>query len=203
VKVTDVMTAPARSVLASTTVVSALRTLARYALTSLPVLDDAGLVVGIVSEQDLLQRSIAPARPRGHARAPWVAAALPAVVGEVMTPGPHTVALDQDLAEVAQTFALMGWAALPVVREGRLVGVVSRSDVVRALSRADADVVRDVRLTLLADGRGEIDVEATGGVIVLPLPDDEDEAARLEGLVRSVVGVRQVVGSPHPSDAQG
>jgi CBS domain-containing protein len=180
VKVIDIMTSPVLTVTASTPVVEALRLLAGRRVSGLPVVDDEGRVRGIVTEQDLLRRAVEPA---GHATE------LAQAVGEVMTAAPHTVSPDTDVADVSHLFSMMSWKALPVVRHGRLIGMVSRSDVVRALSRPDAEVRRDVETVLAAAAERVWRVDVDAGVVTLTGVPVTPSALEL---ARSVVGVRAV-----------
>lgn len=79
-------------------------------ITGAPVLDDDGFVVGIVSEVDVFARRGATAR-------------------DVMSPNVITVGEETSLVEVAQIMASERIRRLPVLAAGRLVGLVSRSDV--------------------------------------------------------------------------
>src|SRR4051794_34844958 len=132
-RVIDIMSTTVRTARTDHTVVEALRRMAEHGVSSLPVVDGRDAVVGIVSEQDLLRGAIASAPARGRVADP--VAEGPRTVAAAMTPAPHVVGELDDVADVARVFAVMGWKSLPVVRHGRLVGMVSRSDVVRAISR--------------------------------------------------------------------
>src|SRR4249919_1062057 len=114
-------------------------------ISSLPVVDARGGLAGILTEGDLLRYAIAP-DPRAHLRAQthW-GVPLPQRVDEVMTPRPRTTREAADVRDVARTLSENAWRILPVLRGGMLVGVVSRSDVVRALAHPDRDVERQVR----------------------------------------------------------
>lgn len=180
-KVIDIMTSPVLTATASTPVVDALRVLAERRVSGLPVVDAEGRLRGIVTEQDVLRRAVEPAGGAGLD--------LPRTVGEVMTAQPHTVSPEADVADVSRTFSMMSWKSLPVVRHGRLVGVVSRSDVVRALSRPDAAVRRDVETVLDAAPQGIWQVDVEAGVVTLT--GEAVTPTTLE-LARSVVGVRAV-----------
>ena len=87
---------------------------------SLAVMKDDRLV-GIVTERDLV-REFAEESPRGR------------LVGEVMTPDPDSLAPDIDVDEAADWMMAAGYRHLPVVDEGKLVGMVSIKDVLWALT---------------------------------------------------------------------
>jgi CBS domain-containing protein len=81
-------------------------------LSGMPVLDGEGALVGVVSEYDLIAR-------RGR------------TVGEIMSHGVITATEEASVAEVVRLMGLHGIRLVPIVRDGRLVGVVSRTDLIR------------------------------------------------------------------------
>lgn len=88
------------------------RALVEAGASGLPVLNEAGALVGIVSEYDVLGK-------RG------------ATAGDIMSRGVISVGEDADAAEAARLMGLHGIRLLPVCRDGRLVGTVARGDLVR------------------------------------------------------------------------
>jgi CBS domain-containing protein len=80
---------------------------------SAPVVDDQGHVLGMVSEVDLIRRPGATA-------------------GEVMSPQVISANEDTEVAEVRELFVNRRLRSVPVLADGRLVGVVTRADLVRA-----------------------------------------------------------------------
>jgi len=64
-----------------------------------------------------------------------------------MTAGPYVTRGDEDVSDLLRVMADHGWKGIPVVSQGCLVGVVSRSDVVHALSRPDSGI-RDMFVEL-------------------------------------------------------
>jgi CBS domain-containing protein len=87
---------------------------------ALPVVDEHGLLLGIFSERDLLTR-VAGHRP-DYASRP---------VSEYMTPNPETVRDTDSLALVLHKFHVGGYRHLPVLRRGRVLGMISVRDVLR------------------------------------------------------------------------
>ena len=92
------------------------------------VLDKDGKLAGIFSERDLLVRV-------GDAEAMSGKAA----VGQFMTPNPETVAADDTLAVALQKMDVGGYRHLPVVRDGRPVGMISVRDMMRYITRLCQD----------------------------------------------------------------
>ena len=145
----------------------------------------------MVSEADVLRTALEP-DPRAHLRPDRPRGGLPRTVAEVMTPHPHTVREETDVAELARTFSAQSWKSLPVVRDGRLVGVVSRSDVVRALARPDEEIHHDVSRAFARDGLPGWQATVAGGRRRdqrLPDPRERDLSA---SLAAAVTGVRRV-----------
>lgn len=146
VLVAEIMTAPAESIHPEAKLEEAIRALGRARISALPVVDQDQHVVGIISEGDVLREQL-PADPRAHLRPTAPTSAIEREIQEVMTADPECANSRQDSAEVAITLARHGWKSMPVVdEEGRLVGMVSRSDFLGALSRPDtilADAVHD------------------------------------------------------------
>lgn len=145
-KVRDVMARPAISVPADASILQAGELMLRHEISGLPVVDAKGHPVGVVTERDFLRpgrRSGDQPRPRwfevlaGHSIPPAGAERWgERKVAEVMTPNPATVGEDASLDEVARMMESRRIKRLPVVRNGALVGVVSRGDLLRALVRS-------------------------------------------------------------------
>ncbi len=97
-----------------------------------PVLDNEGRLVGIVTKYDLLKAFIfTPDAP-----IPRYGLIMERPAGSVMTIEPLTVKPDLPLSRLLQMLVTMQTKSFPVVEEGRLVGIVSREDVLQALHRA-------------------------------------------------------------------
>jgi CBS domain-containing protein len=118
-------------------------------VSGLPVIDGAGNVVGIVTEHDLLRQHTNGSRPhpphwlqfmiKRQGMADESARFHEAKVAEAMTPNPLTVIEDTPIEEACRLIGKHGFKRLPVVRGGRLVGIVARvarADLVRALDIA-------------------------------------------------------------------
>jgi CBS domain-containing protein len=188
----EIMTSPAVTVRADATPHVAVELLAQRRLTMLPVVDAEKRLVGVVSEADLLALP-EPPDPRAHLRpiAPGVAEPTPKTVAELMIAPPNTTSEHADVANVADVFRRTAWKCLPVMREGELVGVISRSDIIRAMSRDDDDIEDDVN-RLLKDLGSDWEATVSSGVATLsgPGPDREGDAAA--SLAVTVMGVRAI-----------
>ena len=135
--VADIVRRSAPSVREHTVLTVAADALVESGLGSLPVLDADGLLTGVVSEGDLLRFVVGtrhePAGSPGTVPAAYRQDAYLHVVADVMTRHPVTATERLTVGEVARLFVRLPWRMLPVVRLGRLVGVVTRTDVVHAL----------------------------------------------------------------------
>jgi len=190
--VREIMTSPAFNVLESASLDEALKLMATARVTGLPVVDGDARVVGIISEADLLKADLEP-DPRAHARPSKQASESHlATVGQVMTVHPHTVREDSDVAELAHTFATTSWKSVPVVRGDVLLGVVSRSDVIRAMSRSDTDIAVEITRTLAETGLKGWHVQVVDGVVHVAGTGSERERGAVGSIAQSVKGVRHV-----------
>ena len=113
-------------------------------------------------------------------------------VGQVMTAHPHTVWEDSDVAELAHTFATTSWKSVPVVRGDVLLGVVSRSDVIRAMARSDQDIAAEISHTLRETGLQAWHVDVADGVVHITGTGSDRERGAAVSIAQSVKGVRHV-----------
>ena len=158
-RVQDVMTIEVVVAHPTTRVKQVADLLAGHGLSALPVIDGQGRVLGVVSETDLFGDS---QRPAGGPVA--------TTAGEVMTSPAVTVSPHATLTEAARRMQADGLKRLPVVAgSGRLIGIVSRADLLRPLVRPDEHISRDVeelleRKLLVAAG---VEVEVRDGIVTL------------------------------------
>lgn len=191
--VREIMTSPAYSVHEGTNLEEVLKLMATARVTCLPVVDDAERVVGVISEADLLKVDLQP-DPRAHVRLARQPPELaPSTVAAVMTAHPHTVREDSDVADLAHTFASTSFKSVPVVRGDVLLGVVSRSDVIRAMARTDQEIAEEITRTLAETGLRTWQVEVDAGVVhVMGGNGSDRERAAVRSIAQSVKGVRHV-----------
>jgi CBS-domain-containing membrane protein len=185
--VQDVMTANPVTVEMGTSVKEALVLLARHGVTSLPVVSSGRRIRGVVSEADLIRESVARDPRVQETSLEGCAPTPPRMVDEVFTPHAVVVRPDDDLATAVELMTSTSVKSLPVVdRKDRVVGIVSRSDVVRLLARADSTIEGEVDELLRSLGYPNCVVEVTG-----PVGRSEGALARtVAGTVPGVVDVR-------------
>lgn len=190
--VQDVMTEHPITVSADTSVKAALTKLAFVGITALPVVDDGGRLCGIVSEADFIGDVIDD--PRAHERPITMRPLTPArIVDDVYTREPVSVRPHDDVTVVVDLMTVKGFKSLPVVDERhRLVGMISRSDVVRALARDDDAIAHDIGRLFADLGHPGWRVEVVGGVVEVSGPEDAGEHSLAHALSRTVPGVVEV-----------
>ncbi|MEP6560503.1 MAG: CBS domain-containing protein [Nakamurella sp.] len=150
--------------------------------TALPVVNEAGELIGIVTEADLI-RDRFPDDP--SATSPGM------TVGDVMTSPAVGVNHDSDVTVLAKAMLTEQRRCLPIVDGTTLVGVVTRRDIVRALAKSDADIAVEVRRRLQVLGgqsRWSIQVD-NGDVVVTDQFHDASDRAVAQVLTESVIGV--------------
>jgi CBS domain-containing protein len=149
-RVHQIMTRKVTTVKADTPILEAANLMLRRHMSGLPVVGDTGKLVGIVSEGDFLRRSeIGTQRRRGRWLKILVGPALSASefvhergrkVGEIMTRDLCTTTEDMPLEDVVRLMERENVKRLPVVRGDVLVGIVTRSDLLRAVASLARDV---------------------------------------------------------------
>lgn len=204
--VREVMTSPVRTVTQDTPVRRAIRVLHENDITAAPVVDAAGELVGVVSEMDLLRGEFEP-DPRAFARPVRAETGPPPRrVADVMTREVVTVTENTDAAVLVGLMVSKRIKSLPVLRGRRVVGIVSRRDLLRMLARSDDELRAEVLARLAEQYPGETGWRVTvrDGVVELYGPavrdrdrerDRERDDARAEIaalLARTVPGVVRV-----------
>jgi CBS domain-containing protein len=152
----QIMTRPVITVTPETTIVEAANTMLHKHVSGLPVVDATGKLVGIVSEGDFIRRSeIGTQRKRGR----WLRFILGPgksasdfvhehgrKISEVMTRSPLTISEDTALEEIVELMEKNNVKRLPVIRADKIVGIVSRANLLQAvasLAREVADPTAD------------------------------------------------------------
>jgi len=207
VRVVDLMTSDVISVRGETTLRDAARLMVEKGISGLPVTDEDGTLVGIVTEGDFLRKEV----DRGDLMGRGLLGVLfdnrdslaeAETVGEVMAENLFTVSPDATLVEAARTMTTHGVKRLPVVtREGKLVGVISRRDVVAAFTRPDEliedEIREDILRRLLFLDPALLDISVESGVVHISgeLPTRTDTrlldamVQRTDGVIRAEISV--------------
>ena len=213
-RVEEIMTRDVITVRPETTVQEAAALMVIHGVSGLPVVDDTRRVVGIVSEGDLI------ARQKGQRVHPWWRGFLDdaetlareyqkragTTVGDVMTRSVLCVSPRLPIESVALVLDERRIRRVPVVDLGRLVGIVSRGDLIRALARepvrpagttrSEGELVREFKDRLAAEPWAEaqgIVAQAENGVLGFwGVVDTEAEKSATEILAQTIDGVTRV-----------
>jgi CBS domain-containing protein len=224
-KALDVMVRDVVTVRPDDTVADAVRLLAEHDVSALPVVDIDDNVVGVISEADLVHREeIGTEKHRSW----WLEAMTPAStlagefakshgrrVEEVMSTDVVSAAEDTPLGEIATILERYRIKRVPILRGGKLVGIVSRSNLIQALasSRAPtaagsgADADRKIRSELLDrlgyqdwTDFGERNIIVNSGIVHLwGLVGSQEEHKALIALAEGVPGVVSVADEMIPA----
>jgi CBS domain-containing protein len=214
-RVKDVMTSNVICIGADEPVLKAARLMLQNRISGLPVVDKDGELVGMVTEGDFLRRGELGTQRQ---RPKW----LEFIVGpgklaqeythssgrkveEIMTPDPWTIGENETLEAVVDTMERHHVKRLPVTRGGRMVGIVSRANLMHALASLSRDVpapppggdsaIRDKILAAIAkqDWAPRVNVIVKNGVAELHgVITDDRERAGLIVAAENVPGVKHV-----------
>ena len=147
-KARDVMAFPIITVKPSSSIEEVAKTFVQHRISGAPVVDDAGKLVGVISEGDLLFRSeIGTGRPhpywyleyagKEHLAAEYVKARA-RKTADVMTRKVVTASPDTSLNDIAALLENNSIKRVPIIENGELVGIVSRANLIQALTSAPA-----------------------------------------------------------------
>jgi CBS domain-containing protein len=179
-QVKDVMTTDVATVQPGASLKEVAHKLVERRISGMPVVDAEDRVLGVISEADLLVKERGEPDRRGGLLG-WLVSRKDAgeqlklearVVGEAMTAPPITIDAHWSVAAAAALMLDRHVNRLPVVKNDRLVGIVTRADLVRAFARSDADVVREIReevefFEALSQDEVKVDVRVDDGEVTL------------------------------------
>jgi len=203
--VCDVMTRTVESVNAFTPFKDIVRRMHEHRVSAVPVIDEDGCVMGIVSEGDLILKEDpelegAPRWLEGVRRRHDRSKAAGLLASEIMSAPVITIGPDATLGEAARLMHRRAVKRLPVVDpSGRMVGIVSRTDLLRVFLRQDEEIAREVRedvvrRTLWIDP-DTIRVVARAGIV--RVEGQLERRSLIPVLERLVLSIEGVVGFEH------
>lgn len=197
--VRDVMTTGVVTVSKSTGYKSIVTVMRRHRVSAVPVVDSARRVVGVLSEADLLRKLTDPTFPTGTTRLAWRlrerSKATGMIAEELMTAPAVTISPGAAVADAARLMQDRQVKRLPVVDEhGRLIGIVSRADVLSVFERTDSTIREEVTEDIIAGqfqlDPHSLDATVTSGIVtVAGKVDDRATALKMLGAIRHVKGV--------------
>lgn len=222
-KARDVMVREVVTVGPDTDVTEAVALLVEHDISALPVVDGDNDLIGILSEADLLERQELGAE---HRHPWWIETLMPAStlakefakahgkkVSEVMSTDVITAGADAPVAEIAALLERHRIKRVPIVSDGKVVGIVSQSNLIQALasskpvSEAKSETDHGIRLELLDrlgkqkwTNFGSRNVIVQDGVVHLwGLISSESERKALTALAHEVPGVSDVADEMIPA----
>jgi len=125
VKVRDYMTTKLVTFRPDMEVMHAVHTLVEKGISGAPVVDASGKLIGVLSQRDCLEVALTAAQDT----------CIAGPVAQFMSENPQTVDPDMNLTQLATMFTTAPFRRYPVIEHGQLVGQISRSDVLRAISQ--------------------------------------------------------------------
>jgi CBS domain-containing protein len=198
--VEDIMTREVVTVPPGATLKQAAHLLVAHRISGLPVVDNHGHALGVVSEADVLPKEAG--EPPAPPPLAWLVgfdvevdrSKLEArLVGEAMSSPALTIEADQAVGRAARLMIEKDINRLPVVEGGELVGIVTRADLVRAFVRSDAEIAAEIRDDVIVGDLGldkhSVLVEVEDGEVTLTTTATAADVRSLEALVSSVPGV--------------
>lgn len=195
----EIMTSPVVTAEPDMSITDAVRLLDKHDITALPVLDANDRLIGIVSEADLLRGRI-PRDPRAQVR-PFENENEDAevTVAAVMTPGVLAVHESTDAADIARMMLETGIKSVPITRGQRVVGIVSRRDLIRALASDDNQIEDAINALFTEAGLDDWNAKVVEGQVRLIGRGPARDARVAAILARTVSGVSRV---HSPGDAE-
>lgn len=147
-KARDIMSSPVHTIRTDTSIIDIAALMATHRISGVPVVDDEGRMIGIVSETDLLHRAETGTERK---RKWWISLFLDAdmrardyikthghTAADLMSRFVISVPHDASLAAVADMLDVNNLKRVPVLENGRLIGMITRGDLVRAVADAGA-----------------------------------------------------------------
>ncbi|MEU4221862.1 CBS domain-containing protein [Actinoplanes sp. NPDC026623] len=203
--VEDVMTKAVVSVRQDASYRSVVDLLVSHRFSAVPVVDDFQRVTGVVSEADLLRKieyagNEEPRLFEGRRRRGERGKALAGIAADLMSSPPVVVLADTPIVAAARLMDTEEVKRLPVIDDlGRLIGIVSRGDLLKVHLRPDDEILQDIEGGVLraffADESKTVTVEVAEGVVTLSGRVDRRTTADLAvRLTRQVAGVVEVAG---------
>lgn len=152
--VQDIMTADVITIAPHATIREVAELMRQHSVSGLPVVDAGGKVVGIVTEIDLITRHAPPRQPQ-YIPLLWglipmrlddystykeqIRHILAVFVEQLMTPNPATIRPGDTLEHAAELMIKPGHHSLPVVENGKLVGIITRTDLVQVIEELEME----------------------------------------------------------------
>jgi len=206
-KARDIMSCPVITVAPDTPFQQVVTLLLTHRISGVPVVDEEGSLLGIVTEADLIRKEESPApQPpiiRWHGASLWLERAvdryqkvIASTASELMSENVVTAREDTSVHELAHLMLSRGINRVPIIRDRCVVGIVTRADVLKVFARSDATIESAVRDTLAHDlwiDPADLTISCSGGVVTMAGQVDRlSDRELVVKWIRSIDGVVNV-----------
>ena len=176
-RVRELMTRDVATVGESAPLKEVARLMVERGVSGVPVVNSEGLVLGVVSEADLIAKAASRPESAGPLGTLLISDAIDerhlsaTTAAEAMSTPPVTIDVDRSVGEAARLMVEHRVNRLPALNDGRLVGIVSRADLVRAFTRSDAEILDELRNDVLPNklwiSPDQLDITVKEGRVVV------------------------------------
>lgn len=203
----EIMTRPVITVTRDTPIRDIVTLMLRHRISGLPVVDDGGRLVGIVTETDLVYKEdTIQARPPvipWQGRSLWLERRIgrhgkveATTAGALMTDNVITATEETGIRELAHLMVAHDINRIPILQDGRVVGIVTRADILKVFTRSDDALVSAARDAILHDlviDPGRLEITSVNGVLsIAGQLDLRTERDLVINCLRSIDGVAGV-----------
>ena len=186
--VRELMSTPVITITPQARLKQAMAVMDEHSITSMPVVDSEGHLVGVISEANLIANIVLPDERKHMIPVHMDGEPRAQRVGDVMSHHVLSVQADDDVTDAVELMTETVVKSLPVLSEGRVVGMLSRRDILHALARRDDEIHDSIERLIHAAGYGW-QVEVDAGVVNIAGTHTESESRLATGLAGSVAGV--------------
>ena len=191
-KAKDIMSTPVITARPDASLKQVAGTLVEHDISAVPIVDDVGDLVGIVTEGDLVRLQTIP-DPRLHA-IPFIGRKeehVPVRAEQVMSINVVTAAEDEDVTDIARRMLTMHLKHVPVVAHKKVTGIISRRDILKVLARSDGSIEVELQERLNDEIAllGRFHARVNDGVVTITGPEENDVRRLARLIARSIPGV--------------
>jgi CBS domain-containing protein len=186
--VRELMTSPVISIPPTARLKEAMIVIDQAGITSLPVVDEEGRLVGVISEANLIEDAVLPDERLHLIPIQMDGEPRPQRVADAMTHHVMSIDIDADVADAVDLMTSSHVKSIPVTSHERVVGMLSRRDIVHALATRDTDLQGRIDELIRKTGHDWY-VEVDEGVVDIDGPSTEPDRQLALTLAGSVTGV--------------
>lgn len=200
----EIMTSPVITVTPETSFREIVMLMLRHRVSGLPVVDDTGRLLGIVTEADLIHKEEQPSPQPPiigwHGRSLWLERLVDrhqkangTTARDLMTENVVTATEEASAHDLAHLMLARGVNRVPIVRDGRVMGIVTRADILKVFVRTDATLAADIRNALIHDlwiDPAGLTITCTNGVVTISgQVDRHSDREFVKKWIKSIDGV--------------